>query len=67
MAPAIREPNPTRCLGCGWTRITAVESSLTDDELLECESCLRAYEAKRGPDGLERLVARCDPANRESR
>jgi hypothetical protein len=57
MATTIQETKPTRCPWCGSTRITAVESSLTDDELLECESCLRAYEIKRGPDGSERLVA----------
>jgi hypothetical protein len=57
MATTMQEPKPIRCPWCGSTRITAVESSLTDDELLECESCLRAYEIKRGPDGLERLVA----------
>jgi hypothetical protein len=57
MAPTMQEPKPIRCPWCGSTRITAVESSLTDDELLECDSYLRAYEVKRRPDGSERLVA----------
>jgi hypothetical protein len=35
MAAAMQEPKLTRCPWCGSTRITAVESSLTDDELLE--------------------------------
>jgi hypothetical protein len=53
----MKDPNPTRRPFCGSTRFNAVESSLTDNELLECESRLRAYEVKRGLDGLERLVA----------
>jgi hypothetical protein len=57
MAAAMQEPKPTRCPWCGSTRITNVESSVTDDELLECESCLRAYEVKRGPNDTVTLVA----------
>jgi hypothetical protein len=57
MAAAVQEPKSTRCPWCGSTRIGVVESSLTDDELLECESCLRAYEVKRGPDDAVTLLA----------
>ena len=57
MARAIRKPEPARCPSCGSTNFTTVESSLIDRELLECESCLRAYEVKHDPDGSERLVA----------
>jgi hypothetical protein len=53
----MKDPNHTRCPFCGSTSFNSLESSVTDDELLECESCLRAYEVKRGPDGTERLVA----------
>jgi hypothetical protein len=65
MALRYENQSPLDVSGVDRPRITAVESSLTDDELLECESCLRAYEVKRGPDGLERLVAR--PLPRSSR
>jgi hypothetical protein len=42
MTAAIQEPKPIRCPWCRSTRITTVESSLTDDELLEYESCLQS-------------------------
>jgi hypothetical protein len=45
------------CPWCGSTSFNAVESPLTDHELLECESCLRAYEVTHAPDGSDRLVA----------
>jgi len=46
-----------RCPACGSMKLVSVQTSAIDSELLECESCRRAYEVKFGPDGSVKLVA----------
>jgi len=50
-------PVDQRCPACGSTKLASVQNSAIDSELLECESCGRAYEVKFGPDGKPKLVA----------
>ena len=50
-------PDDQRCPARGSTKLARVQNSAIDSELLECESCDRAYEVKFGPDGKAKLVA----------
>jgi hypothetical protein len=39
------------------SKLASLETTALDSELLECQSCGRAYEVKHQPDGSVRLVA----------
>ena len=42
---------------CNSEKLASVQSAAFDGELLECQDCGRAYEAKYGPDGNARLMS----------
>jgi uncharacterized protein YbaR (Trm112 family) len=53
----VSQMGPWCCPFCNSTNLTIVQSTAIDSELLECQSCLRAYEVKYEPDGGVKLIA----------